>query len=227
MPSAGDKSLHGLENVLGNFEAFLAASSGIEGAEMQDDHPDEDHAESSDEDIDMDADGIIYALMEAIGASDIAGLDGAIGLHKNELPRNGGQVDAAATRTTDNTAASLPTDICSMPMSANNDNGSTDKDAPDDIMAIIMDSMDQELAATHIGKSFVHCNPADGSEDTDSADGHDDDMLDVDVDLNLVDNIVQSFRAQEGLPGPAGTMLGHFGVHLPHIDSDSDSEDGI
>lgn len=82
-------------------------------------------------------------------------------------------------------------------------------------MSAAMDAMDFELAASNVGKSFA-CH---GSRPKEVQDG------DVDVDFNLVGNIVESFRAQEGLPGPAGTLLGQFGIHLPRIESDQESDE--
>ncbi|KAJ2155912.1 hypothetical protein GGF46_005522, partial [Coemansia sp. RSA 552] len=88
-------------------------------------------------------------------------------------------------------------------------------DNADAAIAHIMEAMDQELAATHVGKSFAR---HDQSSDTAAQQADDDSASDeVDIDLNLVRNIVDSFRAQEGLPGPAGTMLGQAGIHLPHL----------
>ncbi|KAJ2000177.1 hypothetical protein GGI04_004254 [Coemansia thaxteri] len=86
----------------------------------------------------------------------------------------------------------------------------------DDHLAEMMHAMDQELSKTHIGKSFA-------SSERECGDGYDD--PDVNVDLNLVESIVESFRAQEGLAGPAGTMLKQFGIHLPPNDSDVDSDE--
>ncbi|KAL5255417.1 hypothetical protein ACHWQZ_G010845 [Mnemiopsis leidyi] len=42
---------------------------------------------------------------------------------------------------------------------------------------------------------------------------------DVDIDLNLVSNILESFSAESGLSGPASSVLASLGVHLPR-DSD-------
>ena len=42
-----------------------------------------------------------------------------------------------------------------------------------------------------------------------------DDMEEVDVDLNLVQNLMASYNAQEGLPGPAGNLAGLLGLHFP------------
>lgn len=38
----------------------------------------------------------------------------------------------------------------------------------------------------------------------------------VDLDMNLVQNLLASYEAQEGLPGPVGNLFGMMGVHLPH-----------
>ena len=38
---------------------------------------------------------------------------------------------------------------------------------------------------------------------------------DVDIDLNLVSNILESFSAESGLSGPASSVLASLGVHLP------------
>ncbi|CAJ0757702.1 12021_t:CDS:2, partial [Entrophospora sp. SA101] len=44
-------------------------------------------------------------------------------------------------------------------------------------------------------------------------DNDDDKELDrsVDIDLNLITNLLESFKAQEGLPGPGGTIFGKLG----------------
>jgi hypothetical protein len=35
------------------------------------------------------------------------------------------------------------------------------------------------------------------------------------VDLNLVQNLMASYNAQEGLPGPVGNLAGMLGLHFP------------
>ena len=37
----------------------------------------------------------------------------------------------------------------------------------------------------------------------------------VDLDLNLVSNLLESFASQQGLPGPASNLTGMLGVKLP------------
>ncbi|KAJ2787691.1 hypothetical protein GGI15_000514 [Coemansia interrupta] len=193
-----DESGNGLQGVLGNLEAFLETNSGIEGAVTLDDISDDEYDENSDEDIDMDADGILGALMEAIGIGGLSELDRAYQQHNDQVRSTDAKTEREIIRETEQSV---------------------------DAMSQIMDAMDHELSATNIGKSFVRNERGDSADDEDSNED-DDDMPDVNVDLNLIENIVQSFKAQEGLPGPAGTMLSQFGIHLPPNGSGSNSGDG-
>lgn len=43
----------------------------------------------------------------------------------------------------------------------------------------------------------------------------DDDFQPVNIDLNVVKNTLESFKAQQGLPGPASNILAGFGIKLP------------
>ncbi|KAJ1811796.1 hypothetical protein LPJ75_003971 [Coemansia sp. RSA 2598] len=197
----------------------------------------EEYGEDSDEDIDMDADGVLGALMEAIGIRELSELDKAYKARgefaekdKDTREPQGSPPSVAPTPTTTAATATAtapaPEAAIPRPTSTNGGSRAADAEAGEATMARIMDAMDLELSATPIGKSFVHCSP---EADSDASDGEDngnslETMPDVNVDLNLVENIVQSFHAQEGLPGPAGTMLGQFGVYLPPDGSDSDSD---
>lgn len=49
----------------------------------------------------------------------------------------------------------------------------------------------------------------------DDSDAGDADLTPVDVDLNLVTNLLESYSAQAGLAGPASNILQSMGVHLP------------
>nr|XP_012617974.1 protein ecdysoneless homolog isoform X1 [Microcebus murinus] len=85
-----------------------------------------------------------------------------------------------------------------------------------------MAQMDQELAHTSIGKSFttrkqvepVFQTTNNNSDEEDSGRGESV-MAPVDVDLNLVSNILESYSSQAGLPGPASNLLQSMGVQLP------------
>ncbi|XP_078055505.1 protein ecdysoneless homolog isoform X2 [Mustelus asterias] len=88
-----------------------------------------------------------------------------------------------------------------------------------------MEQMDQELAGTHIGKSFTKLTEEVGSDEpnvTTEAEGESESdsegnlkILPVDVDLNLVENLLESYSSQAGLAGPASNILQSMGIRLP------------
>jgi hypothetical protein len=45
--------------------------------------------------------------------------------------------------------------------------------------------------------------------------GTDGEMTPVDIDLNLVESILNSYSSQQGLPGPASNLLGLMGIKVP------------
>ncbi|XP_048449060.1 protein ecdysoneless homolog [Rhincodon typus] len=85
-----------------------------------------------------------------------------------------------------------------------------------------MKQMDQELAGTQIGKSFTKITDKGGSdgldvsEEAEGESGEEDlKVLPVDVDLNLVENLLESYSSQAGLAGPASNILQSMGIRLP------------
>ncbi|KAJ2543831.1 hypothetical protein GGF49_001790 [Coemansia sp. RSA 1853] len=100
----------------------------------------------------------------------------------------------------------------------------------DTALTRIMSAMDYELSGTNVGKSFFRHDQTDDSESAQEHEDPDYELDDVNFDLNLVHNIIESFQAQEGLSGPAGTMLGQAGIHLPRpgnagSENDANSKD--
>ncbi|KAK7815121.1 hypothetical protein U0070_007786 [Myodes glareolus] len=85
-----------------------------------------------------------------------------------------------------------------------------------------MAQMDQELAHTSMGKSFstrkqekdLPSQTANNNSDEEDS-GAGDCIEAVDVDLNLVSNILESYSSQAGLAGPASNLLHSMGVRLP------------
>ncbi|KAJ8924921.1 hypothetical protein NQ315_001078 [Exocentrus adspersus] len=69
-----------------------------------------------------------------------------------------------------------------------------------------MEEMDKELAATTIGDSFVKKN-GDSFDDVEN-------FTPVDINVNALKNILESYRSQLGEAGPSSNMLGPMGVHL-------------
>ncbi|KAJ2502413.1 hypothetical protein GGH96_001076 [Coemansia sp. RSA 1972] len=240
-----DKTAQDLQSMLAKFESFLAADSGIEGANVMNAHSDDEYAETSDEDVDLDADGIIGALMEALGAEELARTPKTSGMHDAGTTL----LDSANTTETDSGSVPKNDNIVEMPSktsrqpdilecadqadaaahngerSINNSQiespgtedtyaGVNKRDA-DAALTRIMSAMDYELSGTNVGKSFFRHDQTDDSESAQEHEDSDYELDDVNFDLNLVHNIIESFQAQEGLSGPAGTMLGQAGIHLP------------
>ncbi|MBZ3877497.1 Protein ecdysoneless-like protein [Sciurus carolinensis] len=87
-----------------------------------------------------------------------------------------------------------------------------------------MAQMDQELAHTNIGKSFttqkqvnkeLPSQTASNNSDEEDSGAGESVMEPVDIDLNLVSNILESYSSQAGLAGPASNLLQSMGVQLP------------
>ncbi|KAI8354657.1 SGT1 protein-domain-containing protein [Blakeslea trispora] len=82
----------------------------------------------------------------------------------------------------------------------------------------VMKEMDQEvLSHQKIGGSFAKL-PSKQNED----EQEEDEDAPVDVQLNLVKNVLESFKSQQGLPGPVGNMLSQFGFVLPGDTEEND-----
>lgn len=69
-----------------------------------------------------------------------------------------------------------------------------------------MEQMDRELAKTTIGESFEKKN-GDTFDDIEN-------FKPVDIDVNALKNILESYRSQLGEAGPSSNMLGPMGIHL-------------
>ncbi|XP_075615109.1 protein ecdysoneless homolog [Balearica regulorum gibbericeps] len=99
------------------------------------------------------------------------------------------------------------------------------KESPSELIGSLksyMNEMDRELAHTNVGKSFTtqkkgassvnattsqNVGPDSGAEGTE--------LAPVDVDMNLVANLLESYSAQSGLAGPTSNILQSMGVYLP------------
>ncbi|KAK9713150.1 hypothetical protein RND81_06G006900 [Saponaria officinalis] len=111
------------------------------------------------------------------------------------------------------------------------EDGSDMEDEPEDnskmkqenFMHAYSDVLNEELKSTTLKKSFVRADdhslkkneglPATGEEEMDE------DFTPIDVDVNLVKSLLDSFSSQQGLPGPASNLLGLMGKQLP-VDDD-------
>ncbi|KAI5669753.1 hypothetical protein M9H77_19606 [Catharanthus roseus] len=98
------------------------------------------------------------------------------------------------------------------------------EEGDDPFMHSYSEALNKELKATTLGRSFVRANDqplkkaegtSNASEDKNTDMDMEEDFTPVDVDVNLVKNLLDSFSSQEGLPGPASNLLGLMGLQLP------------
>jgi hypothetical protein len=82
---------------------------------------------------------------------------------------------------------------------------------------------DQALAAEHITKGMSGVNLDGGERDQDDeAESADEE---VDVDYALAKNLLESFKSQGGMAGPASNILGMLGIQLPRDEDDVDGKE--
>lgn len=91
--------------------------------------------------------------------------------------------------------------------------------AYDPFMCSYSDMLNKELKATTLDKTFIRVNDRtinqeEGTSNND-AENMEEDLSPLDVDVNLVKNLLDSFSSQQGLPGPASNLLGLMGLKLP------------
>lgn len=91
---------------------------------------------------------------------------------------------------------------------------------PDQSLAKYMKQMDEELARTTIGKSFISKQIAD--QDDDDFDDIES-FRPVDIDVNALKNLSESYQAQLGGHGPAASMLSSLGIKL-NVNADNETK---
>uniref|UniRef100_A0A803VVZ6 Ecdysoneless cell cycle regulator n=1 Tax=Ficedula albicollis TaxID=59894 RepID=A0A803VVZ6_FICAL len=191
LPSTNEEEQkYDLETVAESMKAFVSKVSTHEGAEMP---------WSSDEShVTFDVDSFTRALDRILGA-DWEELDSDDLDEEEELDFSDGDdedLDAGNPR-------------------------QEQKVSPEELMGSLksyMKEMDRELAQTNVGKSFTtqkrgvtatseSAGPDPGAEDAE--------LAPVDVDMNLVANLLESYSAQAGLAGPTSNILQSMGLTLP------------
>ncbi|NXM76189.1 ECD protein, partial [Serilophus lunatus] len=100
------------------------------------------------------------------------------------------------------------------------------KVSPDELIGSLksyMNEMDRELAQTNVGKSFTPQSKGASSVKAAGSGAGDTELAPVDVDMNLVANLLESYSAQAGLAGPTSNILQSMGVYLPQNTDPSSS----
>lgn len=99
------------------------------------------------------------------------------------------------------------------------------EDEGDTFMESYTDALKEQLKTTTLEKSFIRAKEQPPKKEnegpSDRMENMDEDFTPVDVDVNLVKSLLDSFSSQQGLPGPASNLLGLMGLQLPR-DSNKD-----
>ncbi|KAF5749736.1 protein SGT1 [Tripterygium wilfordii] len=102
------------------------------------------------------------------------------------------------------------------------EDGSDNEDGEETFMHTYSDALNNQLKNTTLEKSFVRAgdHSLQKNEGTSTAtEDMDEEFRPVDVDLNLVKSLLDSFSSQQGQAGPASNLLGLMGVQLPRDDN--------
>lgn len=90
---------------------------------------------------------------------------------------------------------------------------SNDKKAKEKIeeMKLYMKQMDKELAETKVGQSFERKKSAPLAQVEDDG---------VDINLTTLTNLLESYKNEQGVPGPTSTLFSSMGIQLPENSDD-------
>lgn len=179
----------GLGDIAKTMQAFVDKMSSYKGAEVPENR--------NLKEVDLDADQF-FKDMESV------------------MKRHGRQADASDVDTEEASSSDMDFDESedgSDIMEASEDN----EDGEDTFMHRYSDALNEELKDTTLQKSFVRANDHSNKNEGTSNAGKDmdEEFTPVDVDVNLVKSLLDSFSSQQGQAGPASNLLGLMGLQLP------------
>ncbi|RFU73120.1 sgt1 [Trichoderma arundinaceum] len=199
-----------LRKIVSRFEAFLNDdAAGLDGAEldrMDIDDDDEEDDEDQDKEVSFDEEAFSKMMKEMMGIA-------TTNTGKEVKSSKGGTIedltdsDAEEDRDIQDLASRMEAEL--------KEYGTLQLDPPTDKRAIKAKESAEK-------KDRKKKQPLEGPSGH-SADGSDKEDDEVDIDYNLAKNLLESFKSQGGMAGPAGNLMGLMGFQLPR-DEDSGSE---
>ncbi|KAI0118130.1 SGT1-domain-containing protein [Hypoxylon sp. NC0597] len=210
----GDSSAQAdLQKIVSRFEAFLNdEKAGIEGAEMEDMDVDDDisdveeESDNEDKEVSFDEEQFSRMMREMMGLP-VAQPTSS----KNESEDTNHTVKGGATKGGDDEDEDIRQLAAQMEAELK-EHGALKLDAePEKVKGI-----EARNKANSKGKEKDDVVRRVDSEEESSDE-------EVDVDYNLAKNLLESFKSQAGMAGPAGNILGMMGLQLPR---DEDEEEG-
>ncbi|KAK0724777.1 SGT1 protein-domain-containing protein [Lasiosphaeris hirsuta] len=207
-----------LTKIVSRFEAFLNdEGAGIEGAEfdeMDEDDDDSDDSEegdaSEDEDKEVGFDEEQFSRM----------MREMMGLPEEDTSQNKGNRPAdKSDRGDDNVSGSEEDDedeeirkLMAQMESELNKHGALSLEQPSNPPPTILAKAGKDKGISAAGEDVEKHLDNEGEDEA------------VDIDYNLAKNLLESFKSQAGMAGPAGNLLGLMGVSLPRDEGESDED---
>lgn len=204
-----------LRKIVSRFEAFLNDdSAGLDGAELDsmdvdNDDEDEDADDGQDEEVNFDEEAFSRMMREMMGFTTATPEKGAPSKTKVTEDHSDSDNDSDAEEDRD------IQDLASRMEAELKEYGTLQLDPPTTARAI-----KPKESSKKKGKEKEQPVPGWSGP---SADGSENDDEEVDIDYNLAKNLLESFKSQGGMAGPAGNLMGLMGFQLPR-DEDSGSE---
>lgn len=207
-----------LRKIVSRFETFLNDdSAGLDGAEFDsmdvDNDHDEEEEDDQDEDVNFDEEAFSRMMREMMGFTTTTTTE-------KEAQTSEARAAEDHSDSENNSEAEEDRDIQDLAsrMEAElKEYGTLQLDPPTGGRAI----KSKESSEKKKGKEKEQ--PLQGRSGHSANDSDSDDDDEVDIDYNLAKNLLESFKSQGGMAGPAGNLMGLMGFQLPR-DEDSGSE---
>lgn len=209
-----------LRKIVSRFEAFLNDdSAGLDGAELDrmdvDNDDDEEEEEDQDEEVNFDEEAFARMMREMMGLTTTAtGKEAQTSKQKPAEDDSDSENDSEAEEDRD------IQDLASRMEAELKEYGTLQLDPPTTGLAI-----KSKQSSEKKGKGKEKEQPLQEQSAQSANDSDNDDDDEVDIDYNLAKNLLESFKSQGGMAGPAGNLMGLMGFQLPR-DEDSGSEGG-
>ncbi|KAK9424926.1 putative SGT1 protein-domain-containing protein [Seiridium unicorne] len=216
-PGFGDSAAKAdLEKIVSRFESFLNdETAGFEGAELDDmdfdDDDEEEDSEDEDKEVSFDEEQFAKMMREMMGMPSTEQRTSAYNTNsKIKAGRQKSLEEDDEYDENDNEHEAIRQLAAQMESELNEHNALQLDPTPGKPAALKRKDTDLK------GKQAVR----DGHEDEDEESGDEE----VDIDYNLAKNLLESFKGQAGMAGPAGNILGMMGMKLPR-DEDDEQKD--
>ncbi|TPX55096.1 hypothetical protein PhCBS80983_g05595 [Powellomyces hirtus] len=211
------RDMEELAKMMGGFNSFVEKESGIDGAlfpnEMEPEENSEEDSEEEDQHFPSRRTGSdSKAPLRFDESRFLQTMMGVLGINPDDLGQHNNKGATERDSVDEDIFQKRRKDTRFEELVSEDDNDAADR-KEDEVMGSYMREMDRELSSSKMGSTFEKVAPStsQGTGDDEEAE----ETAPVDLDLNLVKNILESFSAQEGLPGPAESILSSLGIRLP------------